>query len=232
MTTKLHCIYVLLDENQKVFYVGKTNRPKIRLNRHIGDVRKGSRLYVHNKLRQVLMRKGWNKSGIFKVIEKDVPENLIDEREIFHIKAFKDTGIKLTNLTDGGEGGKGFTPEIIERIAAKHRGRQHSEEWKRHISESKKGISLSLSHRKALKKAWKTRPPMSRKTREKIIQSTRGNINTKKFVVLSPEGISYVTERGLSDFCREHGLDVSNLHSTISGRRKQHRGWKIVSETS
>lgn len=230
MTTKLHCIYVLLDENQKVFYVGKTNRPKIRLGRHIGEVRRGSRLYVHNKLRQVLERKKWDRSGIFQVIEGEIPESLIDEREIFHIKEFKDRGIKLTNLTAGGEGGKGFTRDIIKRAAEKRKGRHHSEEWKRHISESKTGVPFSSSHLKSLKRAWKKRPPMSLETREKISRSSRGIHRIKKFQVQSPTGELIATERGLTDFCREHGLDAGNLHSTLTGRRKQHRGWKIVSE--
>ena len=230
--TKLHCIYVLLDETQQVFYVGKTCRPKTRIGRHIEEVRRGNHLAVYNKLRQVLERTKWKRDGIFKVIESGISENEIDAKEIFYIQHYREQGAKLKNLTDGGEGGKGFTREIIERAAAKRRGQHHSEEWKQRISDSKKGISFSESHKQALKRAWKKRPPVSKETLTKRSMSSRGVINIKRFVVQSPSGERYITEKGLSEFCRGYGLDVRNLHATLTGRRKQHRGWKIIEETT
>ncbi len=232
MTAKLHCIYVLLDETQKVFYVGKTSRPRTRLNRHIEEVKKGNHLYVYNKLRRVLERKGGDRSGIFKIIEDGIANENIDAREMFHIKNFRQQGVKLTNLTDGGEGGKGFTRDIIERGANKRRGQHHSEEWKMNISQAKRGIPLSKEHRAALKDAWKRRTQMTREVYERISQNARGRVNIKKFSILSPSGEIIVTEHGLTDFCREHGLDVRNLHSTLNGRRKHHRGWKVIGETT
>ncbi len=42
-------------------------------------------------------------------------------------------------------------------------------------------------------------------------ESNLGKINIKKFRCTSPDGIEYVTERGLCDFCRQHDLQHSNM---------------------
>ncbi len=222
-----HYIYVLLDESGIVFYVGKTMRPTKRIHRHVEEVRKGNHLPVYNKLRQVLNRNGWKRQGILKVIEENISAEDIDARETFHIKLYKSRGIKLKNLTEGGEGGKGFTREIIERGAAKRRGKPRSEICKRRISEAKMGIPLTIAHKSALKEAWKSRPPISQEVRNLVGLKNRGVVNIKKFVVQSPSGKCFITTRGLSDFCREHGLEVRNLHATLKGKRKHHRGWRI-----
>ena len=225
----MHCIYILVDENGVPFYVGKTINPKRRLARHIEEVRKGNHLAVYNKLRQVLTRNGWKRDGTLRIIETGVPDALVDARETFYISEYKKQGIKLKNLTEGGEGGKGFTREIIERGAAKRRGRPRSEICKRRISEAMAGIPFSDKHRKALRKAWKTRMPISQEVRNRVAEMNRGTVNIKRFIVLAPSGETFTTERGLMDFCRQYGLDARNLHSTLNGRRKHHRGWKIIS---
>ena len=227
-----HYIYVLVDETGLPFYIGKTVNPKRRLLRHIEEVRKGNHLAVYNKLRQVLKRNGWKRDALLQVIEKDVPDDVVDDRETYFIAEYKKQGMRLKNLTNGGEGGKGFTREIIERGAAKRRGRPRSKICKQRISEAKRGIPFSDTHKTALRKAWKTRPPVSMEVRKRVGEINRGVVNIKTYAILSPDGITHTTSRGLTDFCREHNLEVRNLHATLRGRRKHHRGWKIVSVTA
>lgn len=229
MITKLHYIYVLKDENNIVFYVGKTCRPNNRFSRHLRNVHDGSTYPVHNKLRKVIRLKG-NSNGIYEVIESDIPESQIDIREMFHIKNFKQQGLKLKNLTDGGEGGKGITPEIVAKIVSKNKGQKRTVEQKKRISESKLGIRFTEQHKKSLKKAWKKRV-MPSNWGEMMSRINRGKINTKKFVVLSPSNEKFVTENGLTDFCRAHNLCVQNLHKTLNGEREHHKGWRIVEST-
>ena len=226
--TKLHAIYVLLDETQNVFYVGKTNNPNTRLRRHLWHVCRGSQYPVHNKLRKVL--ETVDKKDVYKVIEHNIPENEIDDREIFYIKSYRDKGTRLKNLTSGGEGGKGYTPEIQKRAAKKRRGIPKSFECKKRISETKKGVPLSVEHKVALKNAWKSRKPFDAEHYKKISQMNRGVINIKKYEVLSPDGEVYITHRGLTDFCRDRGLSSSNLYKTFTGTRPHHKGWKILCE--
>lgn len=228
--TKLHSIYVLLDETQKVFYVGKTNNPRKRFRRHLGHVRNGSRYPVHNKLRKVISIKG-NSYGIYKIIESKISEEKIDEREMFYIKFYKDNGCKLKNLTEGGEGGKGFTPEINKRGALKRTGRTRSSETKRRISDAKRGVKFTDEHKMALKKAWEKREVPS-DWGERLSKLNTGKVNIKKFLIMSPTGEQLITENGLTDFCRKNGLTTQNLHKTLGGSRKHHKGWKIIREIS
>lgn len=229
---KQHCIYALLDENQQVFYIGKTCRPKTRLNRHLGEVRKGNHLYVYNKLRQVLDRKGGDKVGIFHILEDNINENEIDNREMFYIKKFRDAGVKLTNLTNGGEGGKGFTADIHKRAALKRVGQKRSEETKKLISEQKKGIPLTQAHKDALKKAWETRDPLPPEHYQRVSELNRGKVNIRKYRVLDPTGVEHITENGLTDFCRSHNLTAQVLHKTLTGERLHHKGWKLLERIS
>lgn len=81
-------------------------------------------------------------------------------------------GIRLTNMTDGGEGisGHKFSEESIAARAAsqrgqkrpgvseKLRGRTKSEAHRKKLSESKKGVPASLEAREAMSKARKGRP--------------------------------------------------------------------------
>lgn len=218
------------DELGNVFYVGKTNDPSHRFSRHLYHVKYGSTYPVHNKLRKVISVKG-NRDNIYEIIESDIPEKDIDSREMHYIKFYRDKGYKLKNLTDGGEGGKGFSPEIYKRGAMKRMGVPRSVQTRRRISDSKKGIPLSVSHKKALQKAWELREPLSVEHYQRISQLNRGVINIKNFIVVSPDGTLHTTTRGLTDFCRENGLDARNLiHTKPNGTRKFHKGWKIVGE--
>lgn len=228
--TKLHNIYTLRDENGTPFYIGKTNNPTKRLQRHLGHVRYGSHYPVHNKLRKVISIKG-NTNDIFEVIEKNIPEEIVDDREMYFIKHYKEIGYKLKNLTDGGEGGKGYTDEINKRSAMKRKGLKRTDETCRRISNAKRGIKFTDAHKSALKKAWETREPLTPERYQKIGKLNRGVVNIKQYKILSPDGIQYITERGLTDFCREHGLDVRNLINTKpNGNRIHHKGWKIIEE--
>jgi hypothetical protein len=228
VNNKLHYIYVLKDEKGSVFYVGKTVTPNKRFPRHLAHVRYGSHYPVHNKLRKVISIKG-NADGIYQIIESNILEENIDNREIFFIKYYKEQGCKLKNLTEGGEGGKGYTDEINKRAALKRVGLVKSPETRRKISESKKGQKFSQSHKNALKKAWKTRPPFPSDWGERMSKLNKGKINIKKFVLLSPTNETIITENGLTDFCRQHELSSQNLHKTWKGERKHHKGWKIIS---
>jgi hypothetical protein len=230
--TKLHFIYILKDELGRAFYVGKTVSPNKRFKRHLANVRYGWHYPVHNKLRKVILAKG-DSDEIYEIIESNIlPENA-DEREMFYIKFYKENGYELKNLTDGGEGGKGFTPEINKRGALKRTGLTRSSETRKRISEAKRGIVFSKAHKESLKKAWETRTPLSVEHYQKISEMNRGVINIKNFILMSPNGTIFTTPRGLTDFCRTHNLSCQNLiHTKPGGKRKHHKGWKIVGEST
>ena len=45
------------------------------------------------------------------------------------------------------------------------------------------------------------------------------------YSIVSPQG-DVVTFTGLNKFCRDNNLFPSPLKEVISGKRKQHKGWK------
>lgn len=224
---QLHSIYTLSDENGNVFYVGKSINPHKRFRRHMGHVRSGSTYPVHNKLR-VVVSLIKNTEGILKILESGLSEEEADIREQHHIKSFKAAGCKLKNLTEGGEGGKGFTAEQQRLAGEKRRGMKRSHETRLRISNAKKEIPLSTDHRQALVKAWETRTPLSVEHYQMISKLNRGVINIKKYLVQDPSGNEFITENGLRDFCRTHSLTCTLLHKTLDGSRPHHRGWKII----
>lgn len=82
------------------------------------------------------------------------------DHEILLISCFKDMGIKLTNMTNGGEGMNGHTAsqETKEKISKSLKGRQGkiwSEKSRIKLSNSKKGIPLSEVTKQNMSKARK-----------------------------------------------------------------------------
>lgn len=116
------------------------------------------------------------------------------------------------------------SPEQRKSWADSKRGRKCSPETKRKMSERARGRIFSDEHRKNLSKARQNRVTKP-ETREKL-RAGRGKINIGKFRCISPEGQEYLTDRGLSDFCREHGLQRSNMIKVANGERPVHKGWK------
>ena len=103
--------------SKKIRYIGKTSKSlKQRLKQHLSETK------------QTTYKQKWIKSLKDKnlypeiVLINNVLESDWIEKERFYIKLFKDCGFKLTNISEGGEGGgsKGYT---------------HTEKWKKEASE-------------------------------------------------------------------------------------------------
>jgi hypothetical protein len=97
-------IYTLINPlNNEVFYIGYTNNPMRRLNAHIKYKYNSQKDYIINKIL-------YNKlKPIMNIIDEcdyvfNRKENMFEHErlEIYYIKKYRDAGICLTNLTDGG----------------------------------------------------------------------------------------------------------------------------------
>lgn len=219
-----HFVYALIDQNGSRFYIGKTNDPEKRRKRHVYDATNLELNYpVHNKIRKIL-RAGDNIS--VEIIEYGLTDGNVDAREQFWIAEHRKNSLKLYNVADGGEGGKGVTPAIIEKVRQKNIGKVLSEETRRKISLSNKGKKFSDQHKKKLSKSRKKRA-ITLETRHKMSNSAKGKINIKNYIAIDPEGIEHETPNGLTDFCRKHQLSVSNLHNVLTGKRRHHKGWRV-----
>lgn len=71
-----------------------------------------------------------------------------------------------------------------------------------------KGRPFSPEHRLALSRAWKRTPEQLQAHRMKTAQTSKGRINIKRYICISPDGVEHVTERGLTHFCEQHTLQA------------------------
>jgi len=165
------------------------------------------------------------------------------------------TGI-LHNRTDGGEGMSGFifSEESKRKISEANKnpsketrkkmseaqkgkipwnkGKPHSQESKRKMSEArkgkgkrkrKKGIVVSKETKEKMSKAQKGRTH-SEETKEKL---SKVNVKYNYKIYSIKESKIYETNN-LNAFCKENSLNHSPLFGTITGKRKQHKGFVLV----
>ena len=217
-------IYILLDPDGNPFYVGKTINPQFRKYKHLEHTRKGSNYHVYNKIRK-LLRENPDYDLPLEIIE-ETTEELVDERERHHIAKLREDGVKLTNIALGGEGGCSHE-SAMKAVETKRRMGilGNSTETREKIGAALRGKPKSDAHRAALSRAWKRTPEQRAATARKISETTRGNINIKKYRFVSPDGEVFITEHGLTDFCREHALSHSQISKVVKGSLPNWRGW-------
>lgn len=154
-------------------YIGQTLYPERRWNAH----------------RYGKYKNGWHKDYQnnpdkyeYSVIEYNVPEDKLDEREMFWISFF-DSYRNGYNLTEGGNTTRGYkySDEAKQKISESHKGeknpyygRQHSEEWRQKMSERMKGENNPFYNNHSL--AGKKHPMYgkhhSEETRKKISEAS------------------------------------------------------------
>ena len=108
------------------------------------------------------------------------------ELEMFVIKSLKEKGIKLTNFTDGGEGSSGYVHSLEVKLKMKERlpwnkGKtgMYSQEYKKKLSDAKKGKILSIEHKARISlgligNTWNNGKTLSTETRQKISDANKG----------------------------------------------------------
>jgi len=161
-------IYALRDEDRWLRYVGRTGRSlEIRLAEHLDEARKGGRNRRSREIRAMLSQ------GFIPTISLITEANNGIGAERAYIKYFKDSGVDLWNMTDGGEG---F--EV---------GHVMSEKTKRKLSlalTGKQGTPWSNDHRakwnNSIKEYWDlpgTREDRSTKAKESLTPAVRNKIS-------------------------------------------------------
>lgn len=143
------CAYVHCKPDLSVFYVGKGTLARAK------SLRKGRRNIVHER---TVAKYGAVNIGVG-VLECS-SEEIAFELEKGLIKCFRAAGIKLVNMTDGGEGKSGCpnSSEAYVQTALKNRGQKRSEEFKRAQAERMAGRTVSDETRAKLSKIFKDRP--------------------------------------------------------------------------
>lgn len=121
-------IYFLRDpQTNEVRYVGQTIREiPTRLGEHYSDKKRTRKSNWILSLR----RKGLR--PFIEIVNFCYSKSESDECEIGYIKFLRSIGVKLTNLTNGGEGTFGYVPskETLKKLSDSHKGHIQSQETK------------------------------------------------------------------------------------------------------
>ena len=175
-------IYLLRDpRNWEIFYIGKTINPRKRMLEHShfkkGALQNSGRI---RRLRAIAESNHVPKMEILQIC----PEWQWKEKERKWIKEYRDAGIKLTNLSDGGESypsGRSNTPEVIAYRASKIRGFKHTEEAKARIKETNRVYwsdpAIRAKHaeigRRGARKQWDS---YDKNKRAEIVEKVKANL--------------------------------------------------------
>jgi hypothetical protein len=223
-------VYIYFLQSDGVpFYVGQTINPRQRSRNYRYAELYPGQVKLKNKLAKLAREeKTWEM-----VVVEVATEDTASDRERWHIANLRQEGVRLCNVTDGGEapgkwsmteeqkaewkrkrlktlGGVWCTAETREKIGRAHRGKVVSPEARAKMSAS-----------------WKRTPEQLAAASEKAGNTMRGRVNIKHYILTDPSGAEYHTRSGLSAFCREHNLTCSLLIKVLLGERSHHKGWTI-----
>ena len=167
-------IYVIENVVTGAVYVGKANDVQRRWQQHIAVARNGCPLPLY----RAMIKYDLSMFKLHVVDEHEDEYHVLNVLEPEWISYLKDMGIKLYNLTAGGDGILGYrhSDETISKISMQHKGKSISAEQRMKISESLRGSTLSPEARAkiSLSNAGKKKPPRSRAHRDAISASKKG----------------------------------------------------------
>jgi hypothetical protein len=199
---KEYYTYAYLREDGTPYYIGKGKGKRI-------DFPYNRRSKIPPKERRLFLK-------------KNLTEEEAINHEIYMIAVFgrKDlgTGI-LRNLTNGGDGISGSlrTNETKEKIRCALKGKKLTENRKQKISEARKGRFKGSENPSYGRK-------LTEEDKKKIIQK-----HYRYYTFMSPNGELVEEYTTVREFCRKYNLEKKSLSMVISGKFKQHKGWKFIS---
>lgn len=143
------CAYVHVKPDLSVFYVGKGTFTRA------NDFRKGRRNIAHER---TVIKYGAANIGVGVIPCSS--ESIAFDLEKGLIKCFRRMGVRLVNMTEGGEGKSGCPnpPEANRRTADKNRGQKRTDEFKQRMSVLATGRTRSQETKAKLSAIFKDRP--------------------------------------------------------------------------
>lgn len=151
-----HCVYQIIDNNNTPFYIGKTNNFHRRKMEHLCVLKKGKKgktWPVYNKIRKLIKEEKYELK--MEILKSDLNYDEANKLEIKYIKEYKENGVKLYNLTAGGDGTLNYKPFFTA-------------EWKQKLKDAKSGENWKGENNPFYGKKH------SKKTKEKISKAHKG----------------------------------------------------------
>lgn len=163
--SKLGIIYAYTNLESGRMYIGQTIDPERRFKEHLtANYKQGWHIDYQNNPDKYE----------YSIIEMNVPEDKLDEREIYWISFF-DTYNNGYNLNEGGGGIRGYrhTEETKKKMSDNNTGESNPFYGKHHTEESKKKMSESLAGKTAWNKGQKMSDEFTKKVSNSLIGNTR-----------------------------------------------------------
>lgn len=224
-----------------VRYIGMTQRP---LNERLRQHKSSSKKEKNHKAYWIKKTITLGFEIIISIIENEVPESIVDQKERFYIKLYRqlcnDLGIVFTNSESGGckqktlseetkqklrliNLGKKLSEETKQKIAIKSRGQVHSEESKKKMSEKMKGKYLgrkpSLESKIKMSKSQTGR----KHSKETIVKMQKAKI---KSIIQYDKQLNVVEEfESMLQASEKTGLRVSKICQCCKKQRKSTGGF-------
>lgn len=200
---KNYKIYTLNDPiTNEIRYVGQTcNSLNSRLTQHLKS--KGGSYRV--KWINSLIKKGLKPT--INLLVEGLDKNECNSQERFYIKTFREQGIKLVNMTDGGEGSFGFKhTDKTKKLLCEIRKKNNTQENKDLIARLAKERWSNASEETILNNI------LNQKGRRDILQYTNDGVLVKEFI-------------SLRQIERELGFFRANIIPCLKGQYKQAYGY-------
>jgi hypothetical protein len=213
-------------------------------------------------------RNRWHKF----LIQKLHPRGLLEVRLVFEqleeshafqlererISHWRKLGIKLVNLTDGGEGSSGVivSEKTRRKLSTASKGRKHTPEARAKISKAAMGNKRGLGQKRTpeqiatLVEFNKNKPPASAETREKmriaklgrplsdghkeklksILTEVYKDENLRKRCIASPEGIERARQANLGK--KQTAEHIEKKSNAIRGRKNSEATIQLMRESA
>jgi group I intron endonuclease len=205
-------VYLISNKINDKCYIGITNNFKRRMIEHKCFKDKSS-----------IISKSINKYGKdsfnYEIIDYAKDMDDLNNKEMMYIKFYKELGVELYNLTDGGGNyipRRNYIPseETRKKQSESHKGKVHSDEAKKKMSESHKGRIVTEDTKNILREKNKGKKH-SEETKKKVSLASKGRKHseeTKEKMSKSQKGrvFSEDHKKNLSDASKKYWNERNN----------------------
>lgn len=238
--TNMYTLYHLICPlSNDIKYVGQTKFPvEIRLKQHIklSKSKNGRKYHVNYWIENLLEQ---NRFPIIKEVKTNLTKIDVNSAEKQEIEYLLSKGIKLCNLTNGGDSFSMSETTKIKMSQSKMGiknsffGKNHSEQTKKLLSEKAKGKKSSEETKKKLSIKFsgsgnnmfgRPSPLKNHKEETKKIISLK---KSKKWVFSNPNN-EIITVINLLQFCKENNLNYSCMYKVANGKMQCYKNWRKV----
>ncbi len=234
-------IYALLEpKTNEIRYIGKAKNLELRLRKHAQSSKLKENTHKNNWIKSLL------KSGekfIVVVIDSALTNDELNKKEVKWISYYKTIGCRLTNATNGGDGGKLSQESISKMKETKKKnpqkpywiGKKFEKEHCENLSKSKKGYVTNDETKEKLSKShkglntWSKDRKLSEETKIKMSKSRIGKV--KNYNAVYQLGLNNeIIKRWDAPYFAEKELKLSRskIDSVCKGKRKTTGGFAWV----